>query len=106
MLKLCLSILLVMGFLSAAALAVPTDDFRFKKTFQSAQGVVAFDHEAHALGRVKDCATCHSALKTFGGQVNELFAHNFCQNCHASKNGPTECNGCHRNSNGQKKSSP
>jgi len=76
--------------------AAITEAHKFIRTFQSTYGVVIFDHESHAMGRVKDCATCHSALKTFGGKVTELFAHNFCKLCHASRNGPTECNGCHR----------
>jgi len=79
----------------ADTLAATTDVYKFKTTFQSASGAVVFDHEAHAMGRVKDCSFCHSALKTFGGEVNELFAHKYCKICHESKGGPTECNGCH-----------
>jgi len=85
-----LSLLLVNSFAASA------DDYKFKITFKSTEGIVIFDHESHAYGRVKDCAICHSALKTFGGEVNELFAHNFCKTCHESNNAPTECNGCHK----------
>ena len=92
-----ISVLLVP--LAFNALAAETEDYNFKRTFQTSYGVVVFDHEAHAMGRVKDCATCHSALKTFGG-ISALFAHNFCKTCHASRNGPTECNGCHHNKEG------
>lgn len=78
------------------AFAASTDSLNFKKTFQSKEGVVIFDHGAHAFGRVNDCAECHSALKAFGDEVNELFAHNFCKSCHETNNAPVECNGCHK----------
>ena len=94
--KLFIPLLLVLSLLFVNAFASSTDKLNFKKNFQSTEGVVTFDHWAHAYGRVKDCAECHSALKTFGGEVNELFAHNFCKLCHTSNNGPTECNGCHK----------
>jgi len=96
MVKHCILISVFLSFLFVNAFAGTTDNYKFKKTFQNSYGVVIFDHEAHATSRVKDCATCHSALKIFGGRVNELFAHNFCKTCHKSRNGPTECNGCHR----------
>ena len=89
-----ISLLLCLFFVNA--FATTTLDYKFKKTFQSTSGVVVFDHEAHAMGREKDCEFCHSALEAFGGKVNELFAHKFCKLCHQSNNGPTECNGCHR----------
>ena len=79
-----ISISLLLGLFYVNAFAVTTDIYKFEKEYQSTLGVVTFDHEAHAMGRVKDCEFCHSALKTFGGQVNE------------SRNGPTECGGCHR----------
>jgi Cytochrome c7 and related cytochrome c len=96
MYKRCLFVTVIMGLLLVNSSTATTDVNKFTKTFQSDFGVVIFDHESHTKGRARDCATCHSALKTFGGKVNELFAHNFCKRCHESKNGPTECNGCHR----------
>lgn len=87
------SVLLFVFF--CTAFASKNDSYKFTKEFQTSYGTVTFDHEAHAMGRVKDCADCHSALKTFGGQVSELFAHNFCKACHETRSGPTECNGCH-----------
>ena len=93
--KHCILISLLLCLFYANSFAMVTDNYKFKKAFQSTSGVVIFDHEAHAMGRVKDCEFCHSALKIFGGKVNELFAHNFCKVCHDSSNGPTECNGCH-----------
>ena len=88
-----ISLFLSLFFINA--FAAPEDIHFFKKTYQSTSGVVTFDHGSHAFGRVKDCAFCHSALKTFGGKMNELFAHNFCKACHESNNGPSECKGCH-----------
>lgn len=90
------SLLLLLCLVAANVNATSSLDYKFIKIFQSSEGTVRFDHEAHAMGRVKDCAKCHSALKTFGDQVSELFAHNFCKTCHESNNGPAECNGCHR----------
>jgi hypothetical protein len=90
------SLSLLLSLVSVNVNATSSLDYKFIKTFQSSAGAVRFDHEAHAMGRVKDCAKCHSAMKTFGGKVSELFAHNFCKACHESNNGPTECNGCHR----------
>lgn len=78
------------------AFAAEPKAHEFRKTYQTTAGVVVFDHAAHAMGRVKDCAFCHSGLKTFGGKMNELFAHTFCKKCHESGHGPTECNGCHK----------
>ncbi len=71
-------------------------NFRFQKEYENSYGTVPFDHEKHAVSAVKDCGYCHSALKVFGGKVNELFAHNVCKVCHASKNVPVECVSCHR----------
>lgn len=88
--------LLLLSVLFVDAFATSTENLNFIKTLQSTEGVVTFDHGSHAYGRVKDCAECHSALKIFGNKVNELFAHNFCKDCHESHNGPTECSGCHK----------
>lgn len=95
MYKHCIFISLLFCLLFVNAIASANDNYKFKINFQSASGVVTFDHEAHAMGKEKDCEFCHSALKTFGGKVDELFAHKFCVLCHQSKNGPTECKGCH-----------
>jgi len=94
--RIFISLLLLISVLFVNAFASSTDNLNFKKTFQSTEGVVTFDHGAHAYGRVKDCVECHSALKTFGNKVNELFAHNFCKACHESNNAPAECSGCHK----------
>lgn len=94
--KLFIPFLLFLNLFFVNAFATSTDNFIFKKTFQSTEGLVTFDHGAHAYGRAKDCAECHSALKAFGGHVTELFAHSFCKKCHESNNAPTECNGCHK----------
>ncbi len=94
--RILISLPLLLSTFIVNASATPTDNLNFKKTFQSTEGVVTFDHGAHAYGRVKDCSECHSALKTFGNKVNELFAHNFCKACHESYNAPTECSGCHK----------
>ena len=95
MYRYCLPLSLLLSLIFVNAFATTNLNYKFKKIFQSTAGAVIFDHEAHATGRVKDCALCHSALKTFGGEVNELFAHNFCKLCHESNNAPTECSGCH-----------
>ncbi len=71
-------------------------DFRFQKVYENSYGTVTFNHEKHAVSAVKDCGYCHSALKVFGGKVNELFAHNVCKVCHESKKVPAECVNCHR----------
>jgi hypothetical protein len=90
-----LSLLMVFFFCSAFKLKLDSDSHKFTKEYQTSSGVVSFDHEAHAMGRAKDCNSCHSALKTFGGEVSELLAHNYCKTCHEANDGPTECNGCH-----------
>lgn len=72
--------------------------FDFTRTYASSAGAVTFNHQKHAEEYTHDCQLCHSALKVFGGTVNELFAHNYCKDCHARKtarNGPTGCSGCH-----------
>jgi len=92
------SVILMMLLVSVSAFyayAVDKEDLNFKISFESSEGTVVFDHGAHAFGRVKDCAVCHGALDSFGGEVNELFAHNFCEKCHASCDAPTDCTGCH-----------
>lgn len=70
-------------------------DYKFKTEYQTSAGAVTFDHEVHSMDRLNDCHACHSALKAFGGSMTKLLAHNYCQNCHESSKGPTECNGCH-----------
>ena len=86
---------LVLVLLVCSGFKLDRDSYKFTKEYQSSSGVVAFDHESHSMGRAKDCNNCHSALKTFGGEVSELLAHNYCKACHEANNGPTECNGCH-----------
>jgi len=56
-------------------------DFRFQKVYENGYGAVTFNHEKHAVSAVKDCGYCLSALKVFGGKVNELFAHKVCKVC-------------------------
>ncbi len=81
---------------SPLALASIVGDFRFTRAFENTAGTVTFPHQDHAERYPDNCAFCHSALRTFGGQVNELFAHKVCVTCHESKSGPTDCNDCHR----------
>jgi hypothetical protein len=90
-----LLIYLVAVFFLCSAFTLNNDSHKFTMQYQTPSGTVPFDHEAHAMGRAKDCDNCHSAFKTFGGEVNEMFAHNYCTTCHEANNGPTECNGCH-----------
>ena len=73
-------------------------DFRFQKVYENSYGAVTFNHEKHAVSAVRDCGYCHSALKVFGGTVNELFAHKVCKVCHESKQVPAECVNCHKQS--------
>lgn len=91
--------LLILLFVSifSNSFAENTLNYKFTKIFQNSAGAVTFSHEQHAIVYAKDCAFCHSALKTFGGEVNELFAHNFCKQCHidSARGGPTDCAGCH-----------
>ncbi|MGW8313372.1 MAG: cytochrome c3 family protein [Desulfuromonadales bacterium] len=70
-------------------------DFKFQKVYENSYGAVTFNHEKHAVSAVRDCGYCHSALKVFGGKVNELFAHKVCKVCHESKQVPAECVNCH-----------
>ena len=96
--KLRLSLLILLfSFFFSNSFAESTLNYKFSKTYQTSAGAVTFSHERHALVYAKDCAFCHSALKIFGGEVNELFAHNFCKQCHvdSSTGGPTDCAGCH-----------
>lgn len=88
-----ISLIMVLFFCSAFKLE--SDSYNFTREYQSSSGTVIFDHEAHAVDRNKDCVKCHNALEIFGGEVSELFAHNYCKTCHESQNGPTDCNGCH-----------
>lgn len=106
MLRLWIFISLVLVLSEIDASAVTDADYKFNRTFPSSRGDVVFDHEAHAMGRVRDCATCHSALKTFGGKVDELFGHTFCKSCHEEEEGPTECSGCHKNRTKDKEARP
>ena len=71
--------------------------YKFDRTYQSSAGPVTFTHGLHAGTYLKDCAFCHSALKAFGGKVTQLFAHNFCNNCHLQKVGTLmdDCTACH-----------
>lgn len=96
MYKTIITLPLLLILLPVNSFAAPSENYKFKLSFQSTEGVVTFDHESHAYGRLKDCAICHSALETFGGKVTELFAHNYCKTCHESNNVPTECNDCHK----------
>ncbi|MCK4508071.1 MAG: cytochrome c3 family protein [Desulfuromonadales bacterium] len=97
-----LLIILLFSFLFSNSFADSDLNYKFTKTYQNSAGAVTFSHEQHALVYAKDCAQCHSALKIFGGEVNELFAHNFCKQCHldTSTGGPTDCVGCHNKNEG------
>ena len=86
---------LLCGF-TGNSLASIKGDFRFQKVYENAYGAVTFNHEKHAVSAVQDCGYCHSALKVFGGKVNELFAHKVCKVCHESKSVPAECVSCHK----------
>jgi hypothetical protein len=79
----------------ANSFASITGDYKFSKNYQSTSGVVTFHHDLHVNRSVEDCAFCHSALRIFGGEVDQLYAHKFCNNCHNAKGGPTKCMGCH-----------
>ena len=70
---------------------------KFIKTYENSAGAVTFHHTRHAESFLDECGFCHSALRTFGGQVNELFGHKVCRVCHETHNGPLECNQCHDN---------
>lgn len=89
-------LVLFLSLSSVAAAADSEESYKFSKEYQTSEGTVVFHHEQHAFGRVNDCVFCHSALDSFGGEMNELFAHNFCQVCHESNEGPTDCKGCHK----------
>ena len=77
-------------------------DINFTKIYKNSAGAVTFYHQKHTERFLDECGYCHSALETFGGEVNELFAHKVCMVCHESYNGPTECNQCHDNQNTSK----
>jgi len=67
----------------------------FKKTYPASAGSVRFNHQDHAE-RLKDCAFCHNGLTSFGGKVNEDFAHKFCLTCHQTHDSaPVDCQDCH-----------
>lgn len=75
----------------------------FTKVYQNTNGAVTFLHQKHADRFADDCGYCHSALETFGGEVNKLYAHKVCKLCHESHHGPTECKQCHAGKKGIKK---
>jgi hypothetical protein len=89
-------ILFLLCAFSGNSLADIRGDFRFQKEYENSYGLVVFNHEKHAVSAVQDCGYCHSALKVFGGKVNELFGHKVCKVCHESKNVPAECISCHK----------
>ena len=93
----CVVALVLFSLLLNNAFAKNSDPYTFTKTYQSSSGDVVFSHDRHADQYAKDCAFCHSALKIFGGTVNELFAHNFCKNCHLqnSVHVSEDCSICH-----------
>ena len=94
------STLLLFILLSNVVFAIPDDnyissDFNFTKAYKNSAGTVIFYHGKHAERFLEECGFCHSALKTFGGTVNKLFAHKVCITCHESHEGPNQCNDCH-----------
>lgn len=93
--KRCMLMSLALVFFFCTGFKLNDINYKFTKEYQTSSGTVTFDHEAHASGRDKDCVNCHSALETFGGEISELLAHNYCKACHEMKNGPTDCMGCH-----------
>ena len=88
----------LLAFLAISAFAEVdyAGDMKFTKTYKNPTGSVIFQHQKHAERFLDECGFCHSALSTFGGEVNELFGHTICKKCHESHNGPTECNECHK----------
>ena len=82
-------------FSLTSALASIEGDMNFTMVYNNSAGAVTFYHQKHTERFADDCGFCHSALETFGGKVNELFAHNVCKVCHESHNGPTRCEQCH-----------
>ncbi len=91
-----LAVLFVPVFLASGfSFAEITGNHKFKKIYENSNGPVPFHHERHVTRFPEDCAFCHSALKTFGGKVNEMFAHKVCRVCHEKNNGPVECHECH-----------
>ncbi|PLX81709.1 MAG: hypothetical protein C0616_03655 [Desulfuromonas sp.] len=85
------------GFSINSSLAEKTKVYQFSKTFQTKQGPVTFSHERHADTYAKDCAFCHVALNIFGGKMNKMFAHNFCNDCHVQReiSANKDCQYCH-----------
>lgn len=77
--------------------AEDTKVFQFSKTYQTETGPVIFTHERHADTYAKDCAFCHIALNIFGGEMNKMFAHNFCNDCHVQRSVSVagNCQYCH-----------
>ena len=94
--KQSLFIVFLLGGFVGSSLADIRGDFRFQKVYENSYGTVTFHHEKHAVSAVQDCGYCHSALKVFGGKVNELFAHKVCKVCHEARKVPAECVSCHQ----------
>ena len=88
-------ILLLLVFSVSSAFAGVQGDMNFTQVYQNSNGAVTFLHQKHADRFPDDCGYCHSALETFGGEVNELYAHKVCKLCHESHHGPIECKQCH-----------
>jgi hypothetical protein len=78
-------------------------DFNFIKTYKSIAGAVTFNHQNHTVRFTDKCGFCHSALKTFGGKVDEMFGLKVCRVCHESHDGSSECTGCYDKGNIAKK---
>ncbi|PLX98046.1 MAG: hypothetical protein C0623_13995 [Desulfuromonas sp.] len=71
--------------------ALKVEEFIYK----GEHGTVTFLHKKHSERNAADCGFCHSALRTFGGTVDQLYGHSICLKCHEERNGPTECGQCH-----------
>ena len=96
--KVCLALLLLC-FSCSLAFANIKGNIDFTKTYENAKGNVTFYHKKHAERFIDDCGYCHSALKTFGGEVTKLYGHEVCRKCHESHHGPTNCDNCHSSQN-------
>ena len=77
-----------------------------KKTENTAQKRVVFDHGIHKKNGVSQCRTCHhkgrigQSCADSGchvGPAGTKSMHDRCQGCHRTKGGkaPLQCNGCH-----------
>jgi len=69
--------------------------------YKASVGDVSFPHKKHTTDQYEDCGFCHSALRTFGGKMNELYGHNICLKCHETRSGPTACDQCHADYKGK-----